>query len=242
MRCSAGRVTAAATGGRAAGDRRAEPASTPTATRTSSPAGSASASGSPGRSRSSRSSSCSTSRCPRWTCRSRPGCSTCCEELQDELRAGLPVHRARPVRGAAHQRPDRGDVPGQDRGDGLPATTLFERPRHPYTQALLSAVPVPGPGAGAAARADRADRGRAEPGTTRRGLPVPHPLLDARNSATTTSTGASRKTRRWSRRTARGSTWPPATSRGSAKCCRGRPKRQAGPARPPFGWRIGSAA
>ena len=52
--------------------------STPTATRTSSPAVSASASASPGRSRSTRSSWCSTSRCRRSTCRSRPGCSTCC--------------------------------------------------------------------------------------------------------------------------------------------------------------------
>ena len=39
------------------------------------------------------------------------------EDLQDRARPGLPVHRARPVRGAAHLRPGRGDVPGQDRRD-----------------------------------------------------------------------------------------------------------------------------
>ena len=33
-------------------------------------------------------------------------------------RAGLPLHRPRPVRGAPHQRPDRRDVPGPDRGGG----------------------------------------------------------------------------------------------------------------------------
>ena len=123
------------------------PPSTPTATRTSSPAASASASASPGRSRSTRSSSCSTSRSPRSTCRSRPGHQPAASELQDEL--GLTylfiAHDLSVVRHIS--RPGRRDVPGQDRRDRRRATALTSDPRHPYTQALLSAVPVPDPAA-----------------------------------------------------------------------------------------------
>ena len=36
------------------------------------------------------------------------------------VRADVPVHRARPLGGAPHQRPRGGDVPGQDRGAGGP--------------------------------------------------------------------------------------------------------------------------
>ena len=53
------------------------------------------------------------------------------EELQDRLGPGLPVHRAQPVGGAPHQRPDRGDVPGQDRGDWARATTCTPTPDTP---------------------------------------------------------------------------------------------------------------
>ena len=68
-----------------------------------------------------------------------------------ELMAGLAhefsvsyLHHPRPRGRALHVRPDRGDVPRQDRRDG-PTEEILARPKHPYTKALLSAVPVPDP-------------------------------------------------------------------------------------------------
>ena len=52
--------------------------------------------------------------------------------------------------------------------------TLFAAPRHPYTEILLSAVPVPEPAHQAAAHA--AAGRSAEPGESAAGLPLPHPL------------------------------------------------------------------
>ena len=60
---------------------------------------------------------------------------------------------------------------------------LFERPAHPYTQALLSAIPMPGPAAGAPPQADPAHRRRAEPGQPAVGLPVPDPVPEVRQPA-----------------------------------------------------------
>ena len=39
-------------------------------------------------------------------------------DLQEQVRADVPVHLARPVGGGVHLRPRGGDVPGRDRGDG----------------------------------------------------------------------------------------------------------------------------
>ena len=49
-----------------------------------------------------------------------------------------------------------------------PAATIYAEPQHPYTQSLLSAVPIPDPRRGAAAPAHRAEGRAAEPDGRRR--------------------------------------------------------------------------
>ena len=55
-----------------------------------------------------------------------------------------------------------------------PKQALFTRPQHPYTEALLAAVPVPDPTV--RKQRTRAHGRRAEPDEPAAGLPLPHPL------------------------------------------------------------------
>ena len=57
-----------------------------------------------------------------------------------------------------------------------PAEELYTRPIMPYTEALLSAVPIPDPGSGGGAGADRARGRRPEPDQPAERLPLPSPL------------------------------------------------------------------
>ena len=96
------------------------------------------------------------------------------DDLQQRARPDLPLHRARPRGRRAHQHARRGDVPRPDRRARARRRTLYDVPRHPYTEALLSAVPMPDPERKRAAHPARGRR--AEPDPAARRVPLPHAL------------------------------------------------------------------
>ena len=147
------------------------------------------------------------------------------ELLQDAARPGLRLHRPRPVGGAPHLRPGGGDVPRQDRRGGHPRRRSTAEPGHPYTQALLSAVPAARPAPGAGPRAHH------PPGRRARRRPT-------RPAAAGSAPGAGRSSS--SRR--RASTRRPASSR--SRCSTPRPSATRWPATspPPARWSDPSGA
>ena len=78
------------------------------------------------------------------------------DDLQERVRIDLRLHIARSQRCAAYLRPRCSHVCRQDRRGRRDRRALFRAPKHPYTEALLSAVPKPDPDA--ASNRDRAAR------------------------------------------------------------------------------------
>ena len=108
------------------------------------------------------------------------------EDLQDEFGLSLRVRRPRPVGRAPRQRPDRRDVPRQDRR-GLARRGALRQADPSVHGRAAGRDPDPRPAREPRARAD-GRRGRAAaPDRPAAGLPLPHPLPASRPRSAATS-------------------------------------------------------
>ncbi len=101
------------------------------------------------------------------------------EDIQSEQQPVVRVHRPRPVRGAAHLGPGRGDVPRQDHGGGRPRRPL-RAAASPVHQGAAVGGAGARPGAPQEGHPDPAQRRPAVAGEPAVRLRLPHPVLEGR--------------------------------------------------------------